>query len=107
MELLLQGRVVGAGVSNQDYLEVPEELRQQIVSLEDTISVPRQLVSVRRGLEPELVEKVVMLLSRLEETDAGQLILVNLKHTKKFDALPPESAASLTELKGLMDLLAD
>ena len=107
IELLLQGRVAGAGLSNQDYQELPEELKQQIISFGDTISVPRQLVSVRPGLEPEMVEKIRMLLFELDKTDSGQQILVSLKKTKKFDALPPESETALTELKGLMDLLVD
>ena len=107
IELLLQGRVAGAGISNQDYEELSEELKQQLVTFGDTMSVTRSLVSVRPGLEPALVEQIRALLFDMDKSDHGQQILVSLKKTKKFDALPLESEAALTELRGLMDLLVD
>ena len=105
-ESLLQGVVAAGGVSNQDYDELPDELKQQIMSLDRTVTVPRQLVSVRPGLEPGLVSKLSELLIGLEDTVEGQELLLSLKKTKRFDALPEESRAVLTELKVLMDLVA-
>ena len=49
-ELILQSGVAGGGVSNQDYEELPAEFKRQVIAFDQTITVPRQLVSVRPGL---------------------------------------------------------
>ena len=106
VELVLAKKVAGGAISNLDYQELPQELMDQIVNFGRTIEVPRQLVSVRPGLEPQLVEKVQELLVGLDQTDEGRLILEGLKRTKKFDPLPPESEEALREVKALMDLVS-
>ncbi len=106
MEMVLQGRVAGGGVSNQDYEELPEELKAQLVAFDRTIDVPRQLVSARPGLEPALVERVQALLMGLDQTEEGQQVLEALKKTTKFDAPPQEASSSLEELRGLIDLVS-
>ena len=105
IELVLSGQVAGGGISNQDYEGLPVELQQQLIALDRTITVPRQLVSIRPGLDPELVNQIRDLLIGLERTEEGKQILVSLKKTKKFDVLPPDSEAALGELKGLMELV--
>ena len=107
VELVLQGRVAAGGVSNEDYDELPAEFKDRIVIFDRTITVPRQLVSVRRGLDPGIVRRVRELLMGLDRTEEGRKILEGLKKTKKFDPLPPASEAPLKELKMLMKLVAE
>lgn len=104
--LLLAGSVAGGGFSNLDYEELPEELKNEIAFIGQTIAVPRQLVSVRPGIDPLLVSKVTELLTGLDQTEEGRLILENLKNTKKFDLLPPETVANLEVVQGLMELVS-
>ena len=106
VDLLLSGLVAGGGFSNQDYEELPVEIKNMITSFGQTIAVPRQLVSVVPGLDPRLVSKVSDLLIGLDQMEQGREVLENLKKTKKFDALPPDSAASLQSLKALMILVS-
>jgi phosphonate transport system substrate-binding protein len=106
IELVLSGQVAGGGISNQDYEELPAELQQQLVTLGQTITVPRQLVSIRPGLEPELVNQIRDLLIGLEQTDEGEQILTRLKKTTRFDALPLDSEAALGELERLIKLVS-
>ncbi len=105
IEMVLQGVVAGAGLSNQDYEELPDEIKGELVVFDRTIEVPRQLVSVRPGLQRELVDEIVGLLTGLNETDEGRQVLEALKKTTKFDALPADAHQSLGELKHLIDLL--
>ena len=105
-ELLLRGEVAGGGVSNQDYDALTTDLKEKIISFGETVAVPRQLVNVRPGLDPALQAKVQELLAALDTTEEGRQLLEGLKKTKKFDLVPPESAASLIELKDLIDLVA-
>jgi phosphonate transport system substrate-binding protein len=106
IELLLQGQVAGGGVSNQDYQELSAELKQRILAFDQTLTVPRQLVSVRPGLDPALRGKVRELLIGLDQTNAGQQLLEELDKTKKFDPLPSDSAAALEAFKELMKLVS-
>ena len=103
--LVIAGKVAGGGFSNIDYEELPAELMNKIAFIGQTISVPRQLVSVRSGLDPGLVNKVIELLTTLDQTEEGMLILKNLKNTKKFDLLPPGSVANLQDIKALIELV--
>jgi phosphonate transport system substrate-binding protein len=106
VELVLSGRVSGGGISNQDYDALPTEFQQQLVELEQTITAPRQLVSVRPGLDPELVSEISGLLIGLEQTVEGAQILERLKKTKRFDALPLDSKPALGELETLIKLVS-
>ena len=107
LEYVLQGRAAAGGISNQDYDKLPEQLKERIVSFDRTISVPRQLVSVRPDLDTALVLEVRALLLSLDQTEAGQKLLEGLKKTRKFDPLPPASEEALKELKILMKLVAE
>ena len=107
MELLIRGEIAGAGVSNQDYDQLPPELKQQIVAFDQTIAVPRQLVSARPDIGPALADKVQRLLIDLDQTDEGLQILENLKKTAKFDPLPADSHSSLRLLQDLIRLVAE
>ena len=104
-ELVLDGRVSGGGISNQDYDELEPDLKEKLTSIDETIPVPRQLVSVRPGLDPELVTQVRELLMGLNQTEEGQELLIGLKNTMKFDPLPPEANSSLGQLRQYMSLV--
>lgn len=106
LELVLRGIVAGAGISNEDYQQLPDETKQQIVTFDQTVAVPRQLVAVRPGLEPELVLRIRDLLMGLDQTDDGQKMLKGLKNTARFDPLPVDAEAQLSELRALMELVS-
>ena len=107
IEMVARGLVVGGAVSNLDYEELPEEIKQQIVAFGETISVPRQLVSVREGLERRIVDRVTGLLVELDRTEEGRELLEGLKSTKKFDPLPDESQLALRRLQELIELVEE
>ena len=106
VEMVLEGKVAGGGVSNQDYAELTPELVQSIAAFDETITVPRQLVAVRPGLDGELAAKVSELLIGLDRTDEGREIMDGMKKTKKFDPLPEDTELVLEKLTVLMDLVA-
>jgi phosphonate transport system substrate-binding protein len=106
IEMVLDGRVAAGGVANLDYNELPAELMNQLEIFGQTITVPRQLVSARPGLEPALVDKVEALLIGLEQTDRGRKILEDLQGTSRFDRISEESQVALGELEELMQLVA-
>ena len=100
----LQGRVAAGGMSVQDYEKTPDKTQAQLTVFGETLAVPRQLVSVRPGLDPEFVEKIKQLMIGLVDTEEGQLLLKNMKRSR-FDLLPPESEPALDDLRVLMELI--
>ena len=104
-ELVRRGQAAGGGISNQDYDELPLELKEELMAFDQTVAVPRQLVSVSVSLDSELVGQIQELLNGLHQTEEGRQILESLKKTRKFDLLPPESANALAQLEVLMELV--
>ena len=105
IELVSRGQVAAGGISIQDYQELPPELMEQLTIFERTITVPRQIVSVRPGLDPALKAKLRELLLGLKDTEEGRTILQDMKHSA-FDPLPVETEAALAQLDELIDLVA-
>ncbi len=104
VELLRERRVAGGALSNQELDALPPEVRERFRVLLRSIVVPRQLVSVSPDVDPALSNRIVSLLEGLDETEEGLEILLNLKKTRKFDALPEESKTALSNLQELIDL---
>lgn len=102
LEWVVRGLVDAGATSNLDYAELPAEIKDQLVIIGETIAMPRQMVSVRPGLDPELVDKMKGLLMGLEESDEGREILTNLDNTRKFDEIPEGTEASLRDLRALI-----
>lgn len=105
IELVLRGRVAAGGISNQDYQELPPELMQRLVIFDQTVTVPRQIVSVRPGLEPALKRRVRELLLGLKDSEEGRALLELMKESA-FDPLPSGTDAALAELKELIRLVS-
>ncbi len=110
IQLLLAEVVAAAVVSNQDYEDLPDELRQSLEVLDTTPSLPRQLVAVRPGMDPALVAAVRSLLLGLTDGDRTRLAkqVDGEGWTWRFDQVPPESLARLeTYSAKLADLAVD
>jgi len=105
VELVLRGIVAGAGISNQDYDKLSTELKQDLVTVGRTVTVPRSLVSARPGLEQALLEQIVTLLILADDTEAGRLLLEKVDKTNRFEALTPEHTSAVADLRGLMSLV--
>ena len=97
-----QGLVSAGATSNQDYDELSEEIKSDLVIVDRTIDVPRQFVSAGPGLDPEMIDKVKSLLMDLDKSEEGREILANLKNTLKFDEIHAGTEDSLRELKDLI-----
>ena len=106
IEFLLQGRVAGGVFSNQEVEKLPPEIRQELNVFGSTVVVPRQLVSLRPGLDPLIASRITQVLADMDQSERGREVLEGFKKTQKFDQLPEASEQALLQLKGLMDLVA-
>lgn len=106
IEFVLAGMVAAGGISDIDLEELPPEISERLIAWNQTLSVPRQLVSVRPGLQSEFIDAIKELMIGLEATPEGRALMDGLKSTKRFDPLPGESLESLRQLREYMKLVA-
>ena len=105
IQWMISGKV-GAGVVDiETFSEIPPESRKEIILLAKTKTVPRQIVSVRQDLEPELREKIKTILIDMDRTKGGKEVLNKFEKTAKFDDFPAEQ--SIEELRKLYELITE
>src|SRR5262245_31983673 len=88
VDLLMKGQVAAGTLSDDDYEMLDERTKAGLNVLAQTELLPRHLVSVRKDLAMELIERLSQILRTMHETEAGQKILRNADNTLKFDLLP-------------------
>jgi phosphonate transport system substrate-binding protein len=88
VNLVAQEKVVAGAMSNDDYANLDDKSRALFSILGETESLPRHLVSVRRGLPQPIVKRLSDILLNMHQDDEGQKILRQADNTTKFDLLP-------------------
>ena len=105
IQWVIAGRMAAGVVDSQTYItEIPEETREHLVILAETVAVPRQIALVSPDMDPELVETITALLLELTETDEGLAVLDDFD-TSQFDEFPQGAEATLEELRAMFDLV--
>jgi len=105
LQWVLSG-LTDAGVAD-DYnfgVAFPEEARKQLVELARTEYTPRQVVVIRSGLDDELVQAIVRVLTTMHDTDAGAAALEPFQ-TSKFDEFPEGIDAATARMREMMELV--
>lgn len=92
--------IVKAGAMDYpSYLYYSEEHPNALKILYKSAPIPRHIVSFRSDISPQLLEKIIDLLTHLDQTDDGRLILKNFQNTLKFDRLPIECIKQMESFK--------
>ena len=85
---VLQKKASAGAISNDDQAKLDDMSKSKIVILAETESVPRHLVSVRKGLADPVVKGLKEILLNMHQDDEGKKILSQTGDTSKFDTLP-------------------
>jgi ABC-type phosphate/phosphonate transport system substrate-binding protein len=94
-DLVLTKKVAAGAFSNDDYGALEESKKSAITILAETASLPRHLVSVRKGSVPAMVNGLEKVLLSMHQDPEGRSIMQRAAGTTKFDALAGgESAIS-------------
>jgi phosphonate transport system substrate-binding protein len=104
VEWVLSGKVAAGATDITSYLEIPEETRANLVILAETGKVPRQIMMVRSGMDPALLEAIKQLLLEMDGTAEGQAVLEEFK-TTQFDEFPEGADAAFARMRELYDLV--
>lgn len=97
-----------AGVTDDFHFDVafPEEAKSQLVELARTEFTPRQVALVRPGLDEELLQAILRVLTTMHETEAGAAALEPFQ-TSRFDEFPDGIESATARMREMMDLVKD
>ncbi|HEY1267688.1 MAG TPA: phosphate/phosphite/phosphonate ABC transporter substrate-binding protein [Candidatus Binatia bacterium] len=98
IEMVLTGKVAGAAFSDDDFAKADDQAKAQIAKLAETGAFPRNLVSVRKDLDPGLAKKLKDVLLGMANDAEGRKALANTDATDKFDPLPGGEEAMRRQL---------
>jgi phosphonate transport system substrate-binding protein len=93
---LITGRVDAAASIDREIERLKPEVRETLKIIGRTISVPRQIISVRKDLDPKIVKALKEVLINMDKNPEGQAALKSQQNTTKFDEIP---SGSLEHLK--------
>lgn len=77
-----------------------------LVSLAETESVPRQVVIVRPGMDPDLMEAIKQALLAADASEEGQAALLAFDDTARFDEFPEgidQALARMREMQAIVE----
>ena len=105
LQWVLSG-LAAAGVTDDYNFDVafPEEARAQLVELARTEYTPRQVVVMRSGLDLELIQAIVRVLTTMHETEAGAAALEPFQ-TSKFDEFPEGIESATARMREMMEMV--
>jgi len=105
IQWVVSNRVSVGVVDSNTYSHIPEETREQLRIVAETEALPRHLVVVRPGMEPELVDAIIAVLTAMDESEDGLAVLESFEETAQFDEFPGGIAAALARMRELYELV--
>ncbi len=105
IQWVVSGKVPIGVVDNVTFdILIPEETRAGLTILAATEDVPRQLMLLRSGLEPDLAAAIQEILIGIDEVEEGQGALTAFL-TTEFDEFPEGAEAALSRMQTLYELV--
>jgi len=89
--LLVTDKVDAAATSHREFENLRPEIQSDIKVIARSMSVPRQIISVRKDLDPKIVAALNELLTGMDKTGEGQAVLKRQQGTTNIDPIPSES----------------
>lgn len=96
VNVLMTGKSDAAATLEREIDRLKPEIRESLKIIGRTISVPRQILAVRKDLDPKMVKELKSLLTKMDTYPEGQEVLKRQQNTNRFDELP---TASIEQMK--------
>jgi phosphonate transport system substrate-binding protein len=97
--LLLSGKVDAAATSLREFQALRPEIQSGLKILATSMSVPRQIISVRKDLDPKVHKVLTEILIDMEKSPEGQAVLKRQQGTTNIDPIPSESLERMKDLE--------
>ena len=95
VNVLITGRAEAATSIHREFDRLKPEIRESLKILATTMKAPRQLVALRKDIDPRLSKELKEILVNMDKDPEGQGVLKRSLNTTKFDEIPPESLEQL------------
>ncbi len=92
---LITDRVDAATTIDREVHRLKPEIRENLIIIGRTISVPRQIISVRKDLDPKIVKALKEALINMDKDPEGKGVLTRQQNTTNIDEIPPGSLERL------------
>jgi ABC-type phosphate/phosphonate transport system substrate-binding protein len=96
---LITDRVDAATSIDREVERLKPDVRENLRIIGRTISVPRQIISVRKDLDPKIVKALKEILLDMEKNPEGQGVLKRQQNTTNIDEIPPGSLEHLKDVE--------
>src|SRR5262245_35285141 len=107
VNLLITGRVDAAATSLREFNELRPDIRDLLNIVGKTMSVPRQLIAVRKDLDPKLVKVLREVLIGMDSDPEGQQVLRRQQKSTKIDEIPVAAMQQLKSIERVVFSLPD
>ncbi len=97
--LIAIGKVDAAGTSHREFQILRPEIRDKLKIIASSRSVPRQIISIRKDLDPKIVAALREILINMDKNPEGQAVLKGQQSTTKIDEIPPGSLEHLKDIE--------
>ena len=99
LNVLITGRADAATTIHREIDRLKPEIRDSLKILGTTMKVPRQLLVVRKDIDPRLLKELKEVLLNMDKDPEGQGVLKRSQNTTKFDEIPPGSLDQLKQIE--------
>jgi len=89
VNVLITGRADAATTIYREIERLKPEIRENLKIIGKTVSVPRQLIAVRKDLDSNLLKALKEVLLNMDKDPEGQGVLKRQQNTTKIDEIPP------------------
>lgn len=96
--VLITGRADAATTIHREFDRLKPEIRDSLKILDSTVAVPRNLVAVRKDLDPKLMNEIKDVLLNMDKDPEGQGVLKRSQNTTKFDDVPQGALEQLKQI---------
>ena len=102
IQWVLNGTTPAGAVENGAYNELRPDVKDQLIILAETESLPRHVGMMRPGIAPDLQAAITKLLLNADQNNEGKSALDKFSKTTKFDLFPEGIDAALIHIRELV-----
>ena len=99
VNVLITGRSDAATTIRREIERLKPEIRDSLKVIGETFAVPRQVIAIRKDLDPQLVKALKDILTSMDQDSEGRGVLQRQQNTTKIDEIPPKSYELMKRLE--------
>jgi phosphonate transport system substrate-binding protein len=96
---LITGRTDAATITSRELERFKPEIGESLKVIGKTRTVPRQIIAVRKDLDPKIVTSLKKVLTGMDRDPEGRTVLKRQQNTTKIDAITPASLQQLKQIE--------